>query len=97
MEHTEENIQDLPDMPAGHAGTEEDKKKNVIRIGRKEVFMFLGGTVLAVAIGSYAWHASKYYFQDKKYRSMADKAVEGVHALNDLAQTVDESDIAMSS
>jgi hypothetical protein len=91
MEQVEEQL------PGGHAASAEDQQKRIIRIGRREVFLFLGGTIIAVAIGSYAWHASKYYFQDKKYRSLADKAVEGIHAIRELADTIDDSDISVSS
>lgn len=89
MEHAEE------DLPGGYASSAEEQEKRVIRIGRREVLLFLGGTALAVAIGSYAWHASKYYFQDKKYRSMADKTVEGIHAIRELANTIDDTDISV--
>jgi hypothetical protein len=83
------------ELPGGRAFSEEEQEKRVIRIGRKEVLLFLGGVVIAVALGSYAWHASKYYFADKRYRSMANKAVEGVHAVRELAQTLDKADISV--
>lgn len=86
-----------PGGPQGHAPSEGEQKPFIVRIGRKQVILFLVGLAAAFGVGAYLWHAFKYFFQDKKYRSMADKAVEGMRALNELLQTINKSDIALDA
>lgn len=81
-------------LPSGYAGSEEERERRIIRIGRREVLLFLGGAVVVIAIGSYSWHAFKFYFQDRKYRSVADKAVEGIQAATKLAEKIEDTGIA---
>jgi cytoskeletal protein RodZ len=75
----------------GQAASKKNRKKRVIRIGRKEVI--LGGLLLAggLAVGAIAWQFSKYWLIDKRYEMMADKAVQAIKATGETIEKLDEA------
>jgi hypothetical protein len=74
----------------GYSPTEEELEKVEVRIGRREVFFFLGGLAAVLGVGALVWKGAEYYFQSRQYQNMADKAVDGLDALNTLANTIND-------
>lgn len=80
----------------GQADSADEREKEVVDIGQKEVIIALVGLTCSFVIGAIAWQYSKYFLLDRRYEKMADKAVEGIKAVGEVIEKIDDSDIDMN-
>lgn len=80
----------------GHARSAEDDERRVVRVKRKHVLLGILGVAGGLVLGALAYNWSKHYFLERKYERLAEKAVQGIGAVSDLVNTIDQSDIDFS-
>lgn len=73
----------------GYSPSEEALNRTEVQVQREHVFAFLLGLAAAIGIGGLLWSAADYYFRTKRYDRIADRAIEGISAISEVAETLE--------
>jgi hypothetical protein len=76
-------------MPNGFSPSEEALERTEVQVKREHVFFFLAGLAAAIGLGGLIWSAADYYFTTKRYDRIADRVVEGIGAISEVAETLE--------
>lgn len=73
-------------LPKGRVHTEEEIEPRIVRITGRHVAIFCGSVALAIGIGGWIWHYSKYRFRDRYVVRLSENMTDLVYALSFLVE-----------
>lgn len=88
-EPADDGGQEQGEMPNGFSPSEDALKQTDILVKREHVFFFLAGLAAAIGLGGLIWSAADYYFRSRRYDQIAERVVEGIGAISEIAETLE--------